>query len=31
MASHIFLDQNLGKFNDAGANHEERRLDILCA
>jgi hypothetical protein len=31
MASHVFLDQHLRTFNDARANHEESRLDVLRA
>lgn len=29
MASHVFLDQHLRAFNDAGADDEEGRQDIL--
>ena len=29
MSSHVFLDQHLITFDDARANHEECRLDIL--
>ena len=31
MTSHVFLDQHLRTFNDARADHEESRLDVLRA
>ena len=31
MASHVFLNQHIGAFDDSGANDKERRQDIFLS